>query len=62
MNNFLNAKQIQEKTGLSRPKVYELLNESTCPIIRIGRSIRVSEQDFDRWFVEKYGSNHNTGV
>lgn len=62
MNDFLNAKQLQKKTGLSRPMIYKILNEPDCPIVRIGRSIRVLEQDFDRWFIEKYSSNHNVGV
>ena len=55
MNRYLTAKDLQEKMGLSRPKVYELLNEPDCPVIRIGRSIRVTENDFDRWIKMRFG-------
>lgn len=57
MNAYLDAKMIQEKTGLSRPKVYKLLNEPDCPSIRFGRALRVAENDFDEWVKKRFGSS-----
>lgn len=54
MDKYLDAKQIQDKTGLSRPMVYKLLNEPGCPTMRIGRSIRVLESDFDAWARKRF--------
>lgn len=55
MKQYLDAKQLQGKTGLSRPVVYRMLNDPSCPVIRFGRSIRVLESDFDEWARRKFG-------
>lgn len=54
-NAYLSAKDIQTKTGLSRPMVYQLLNRADCPALRIGRSIRVPENAFDAWMQREFG-------
>lgn len=57
MNKYLSAENIVEKTGLSRATVYKLLNTPDCPVLRIGRSIRISEEDFDKWLLTRFGSD-----
>lgn len=57
MTKYLDAKQIQEMLGISRPMAYKLLNESSCPTIHIGRCVRVRESDFCEWLLTRFGSD-----
>lgn len=58
MTKYLDAKQIQEMLGISRPMAYKLLNELSCPTIHIGRCVRVRESDFCEWLLTRFGSGN----
>lgn len=49
---YLTAKEIIERTGLSRAYVYEILNSDKIETLRFGRAIRVSEDAF-KAFLER---------
>lgn len=51
----LTMKHIQEITGLSKPKVYELAHTHGFPVIRFGRAMRVPREAFLRWLDEQAG-------
>ena len=46
---YLTAKEIIERTGLSRAYVYEILNSDKIETLRFGRAIRVSEEAFQAY-------------
>lgn len=48
----MSAKDIHEQTGLSLPKVYELLNQEDFPSIRVGRRILVPTASFEAWLLQ----------
>ena len=52
---MLTWRQVQAITGLSRPKVYELLNTQGCPVVRFGRAIRVMRDPFFLWLRHQAG-------
>jgi excisionase family DNA binding protein len=45
----LTMRHIQEITGLSKPKVYELPHMRGFPVVRFGRAIRVPRDKFFAW-------------
>ena len=52
---MLREPHIRGITGLSRAKVYELLNTQGCPVVRFGRAIRVPRDAFLRWLDRQAG-------
>lgn len=40
---------VMARTGLSRSAVYRVINEGKLKTIKIGRSVRVSEQELSRY-------------
>ncbi len=51
----LTMRHIQEITGLSKPKVYELAHTRGFPVVRFGRALRVPRDAFLRWLNEQAG-------
>ena len=51
----LTMRHIQEITGLSKPKVYELSHTRGFPVVRFGRALRVPREAFLRWLNEQAG-------
>jgi excisionase family DNA binding protein len=51
----LTMRHIQEITGLSKPKVYELAYMRGFPVVRFGRALRVPREAFLRWLDEQAG-------
>jgi excisionase family DNA binding protein len=51
----LTMRHIQEITGLSKPKVYELAHTRGFPVVRFGRALRVPREAFLRWLNEQAG-------
>ncbi len=49
----LTMKHLQEITGLSRPKCYELPHIKGFPSIRFGRAIRIPRDKFLQWLEEQ---------
>ena len=51
----LTMKHVQEITGLSKPKVYELAHTRGFPVVRFGRALRVPREAFLRWLDQQTG-------
>jgi len=51
----LTMRHIQEITGLSKPKVYELAHTRGFPVVRFGRALRVPREACLRWLNEQAG-------
>lgn len=50
---LLDAKDLMQQYGLSRVKTYQLLNDKTMPVIRLGRRLFVRKSDFEKWLDAK---------
>ena len=50
---LLDAKDLMRLYGLSRVRTYELLNDKTVPVIRLGRRLFVRRTDFEKWLDAK---------
>ncbi len=50
---LLDAKDLMQQYGLSRVKTYQLLNDRTLPVIRLGRRLFVRKSDFEKWLDAK---------
>jgi len=46
---LLRPPEVAEVLGIGRSKVYELLAQGALPLVRVGRSIRVSAVELRRW-------------
>jgi excisionase family DNA binding protein len=51
----LTMRHIQEITGLSKPKVYELAHTKGFPVVRFGRCLRVPREAFLGWLNQQAG-------
>jgi excisionase family DNA binding protein len=51
----LTMRHIQEITGLSKPKVYELAHTRGFPVVRFGRALLIPREAFLRWLNEQAG-------
>ena len=50
--SLLRAAEVQVRLGLSRAKVYRLMQKNILPTVRIGGSIRVPRRALARWIEE----------
>ncbi len=50
---LLNINQVMKLLGLSRSKVYKLIRLEGLPVVRFGRSVRVSPTSLQQWLVER---------
>ncbi|WP_042348208.1 helix-turn-helix domain-containing protein [Bacillus massiliigorillae] len=50
---MLTAVHISEILMVSKPTAYELMEHSTFPLIRIGRTKRVRREDFFDWLSQQ---------
>jgi excisionase family DNA binding protein len=51
-DRLLRAVEVQAQLGLSRAKVYRLMQQSVLPTVRIGGSVRVPRKALARWIEE----------
>lgn len=56
MQILLTPKEVEEALQIGRDRFYELVNSGDLPAYRIGRLIRVSPED-----LEKFKENHRDG-
>ena len=49
VRDMLTAKEIAQRLGLSRSRVYQLAREGRIPVVRQGRSMRVPLVAWERW-------------
>ena len=52
-NNYLSPKDVEERLGLSHGTVNKLFHVKGFPVVRIGRTMRVKESDFEN-FMDSY--------
>ena len=50
---LLNVPQVAKLLGLSRTKVYELIETEGLPVMRFGRAVRVSLTALQRWLDQR---------
>ncbi|MFL5626881.1 MAG: helix-turn-helix transcriptional regulator [Ktedonobacteraceae bacterium] len=50
---LLNVPQVMKLLGLSCSKVYKLIRLEGLPVVRFGRSVRVSPISLQQWLVER---------
>ena len=41
--------EVCEVLGLSRSKVYQLISAGDLPVVRVGKSVRVTAEDLSLW-------------
>ena len=47
------VKEVQEMLGISRPTVYDLLQQNQFRWFRVGNKYRISKNSFDEWLDQK---------
>ena len=52
---FLNAGLVSQVLGVSISTAYELMNEPSFPVLRVGSRIVVPKEKFIRWTEEQSG-------
>ncbi len=50
---LLNIPQVMKLLNLSRSKVYKLIKVEKLPVVRFGRSVRISPTSLQQWLVER---------
>jgi excisionase family DNA binding protein len=53
MREWLTLREMQETLGIGKTKAYELVATGDIPSVRIGRSIRISRKELERWLQEQ---------
>ena len=48
-HEYLKVPEVAEVLRIARSRAYELVSEGEIPSVRIGRSVRVSRKELDRW-------------
>lgn len=50
---YLKVPEVAEVLRIARSRAYELVAEGEIPAVKIGRSVRVSRKELDRWLEEQ---------
>lgn len=48
-HEFLKVPEVARELRIARSRAYELVADGTIPAVRIGRSVRVSRRELERW-------------
>lgn len=48
-HEYLKVPEVAEVLRIARSRAYELVGSGDIPSIKIGRSVRVSRRELDRW-------------
>ena len=56
MNKLLNAQEISHILNVSLPYAYSLMRRGEIPTVRMGRSVRVREQDLNKYIIKNLTS------
>jgi len=57
-DRLLRAADVQAQLGMSRAKVYRLMQRNILPTVRIGGSVRVPRKALFRWIAENTQPGH----
>jgi excisionase family DNA binding protein len=52
-HEYLKVPEVAEVLRISRSRAYELVSGGEIPAVKIGRSVRVSRKELDRWLEEQ---------
>jgi excisionase family DNA binding protein len=52
-HEYLKVPEVAEVLRIARSRAYELVANGEIPSIRIGRSVRVSRKELERWLEEQ---------
>jgi excisionase family DNA binding protein len=50
---FLKVPEVAEELRIARSRAYELVACGTIPAVKIGRSVRVSRKELERWLEDQ---------
>ena len=53
-HEWLKVPEVAEVLRIARSRAYELVGSGEIPSVRIGRSVRVSRKELDRWLEEQH--------
>ncbi len=53
LHPLLTIPTVAKVLGVSRPKVYTLISREHLPIIKFGRSVRISPTSLQKWLAER---------
>jgi len=56
-HEYLKVPEVAGVLRIARGRAYELVAEGEIPSVRIGRSVRVSRRDLERWLDERRQSS-----
>lgn len=48
-HEWLKVPEVAEELRIARSRAYELVGTGEIPAVKIGRSVRVSRKELDRW-------------
>ncbi|MEW6635867.1 MAG: helix-turn-helix domain-containing protein [Actinomycetota bacterium] len=48
-HEYLKVPEVAEVLRIARSRAYELVADGEIPAVKIGRSVRVSRKELDRW-------------
>jgi excisionase family DNA binding protein len=52
-HEFLKVPEVAKELRIARSRAYELVANGTIPAVKIGRSVRVSRRELERWLDEQ---------
>ncbi len=52
-HEYLKVPEMAEMLQIARSRAYELVGSGAIPSVKIGRSVRVSRRELDRWLEEQ---------
>lgn len=52
-HEWLKVPEVAEGLRIARSRAYELVADGEIPAVRIGRSVRVSRKELDRWLEDR---------
>lgn len=57
---LMRAPQVAQMLGVSVPRAYAVMAAGQIPVVRIGRSVRVSRKHLERWIEEQSAQSTRT--
>lgn len=52
-HEYLKVPEVAEVLRIARSRAYELVGSGEIPSVRIGRSVRVSRRELERWLEDR---------
>ena len=49
MTRWITVDEMRDRLSISKNKAYQLANDGSLETVKIGRSLRVSEESLNRW-------------